>query len=67
MVDVGFEVSIPSKLTVPVGKTCKLFWLGAVMFTRDLHNRDRVGRFGPAQAGNAANHQVGVNQSRNYP
>ena len=33
MVDVGFEVSIPSKLTVPVGKICKLSWLGAVIFT----------------------------------
>ena len=33
MVEVGFEVSIPSKLTVPVGKTCKLVWLGAVMLT----------------------------------
>ena len=33
MVDVGFEVSIPSKLTVPVGKICKLVWLGARIFT----------------------------------
>jgi hypothetical protein len=33
MVDVGFDVSIPSKLTVPVGSNCKLFWLGAVMLT----------------------------------
>src|SRR5690349_15484007 len=33
MVDVGFEVSIPSKLTVPVGSNCKFVWLGALMFT----------------------------------
>src|SRR4029079_8318028 len=32
-VAVGFDESIPSKLTVPVGSSCKLFWLGAVMFT----------------------------------
>src|SRR3954452_6002701 len=33
MVDVGFDVSIPSKLTVPVGNNCKFGWLGAVTFT----------------------------------
>jgi hypothetical protein len=33
MVDVGFDVSMPSKLTVPVGSNCKLVWLGAVIFT----------------------------------
>lgn len=32
-VDVGFDVSIPSKLTVPVGSNCKLGWFGAVTLT----------------------------------
>lgn len=33
IVAVGFDVSIPSKLTVPVGSNCKLSWLGALIFT----------------------------------
>ena len=33
MVEVGFDVSMPSKLTVPVGSNCKFVWLGAIMFT----------------------------------
>jgi hypothetical protein len=47
MVDVGFEVSIPSKLTVPVGKICKLFWLGAVMATATFMTVTGFVAFGP--------------------
>ena len=47
MVDVGFEVSIPSKLTVPVGKSCKLFWLGATMLTVTFMTVTGLAVFGP--------------------
>ena len=47
MVDVGFEVSIPSKLTVPVGKTCKLVWLGATMLTVTFMTVTGFADFGP--------------------
>jgi len=47
MVAVGFDVSIPSKLTVPVGSNCKLFWLGAVMFTVTFMTVTGSVAFGP--------------------
>ncbi len=47
MVEVGFDVSIPSKLTVPVGKTCKLVWLGATMLTVTFMTVTGFAAFGP--------------------
>ena len=47
MVAVGFDVSIPSKLTVPVGSNCKLGWLGAVMFTVTLMTVTGFAALGP--------------------
>jgi len=47
MVDVGFDVSIPSKLTVPVGSNCKLVWLGAVTFTVTVITLTGLADLGP--------------------
>lgn len=47
MVDVGFDVSIPSKLTVPVGSNCKLVWLGAMMLTETFITVTGLDALGP--------------------
>lgn len=38
---------MPSKLTVPVGSSCKLFWFGATMFTVTLIFVTGLAAFGP--------------------
>src|SRR5205823_8790603 len=47
IVAVGFEVSIPSKLTVPVGSNCKFGWLGAVTFTETFITVTGFAALGP--------------------
>ena len=40
-------MSIPSKLTVPVGSSCKLVWLGATMFTETFMTVTGFAALGP--------------------